>query len=35
MLSNGCFIHIPKPSNAEKEYGDECVIAKLTNDNKP
>ena len=35
MISNGCFINIPKPSNVDKEYGDDCVNVKLTNDNKP
>jgi hypothetical protein len=33
MISNGCFINIPKPSNLNKEYSDECVIVKITNDN--
>jgi hypothetical protein len=33
MVSNGCFISIPKPSNIDKEFGDECVIVKLTNNN--
>jgi hypothetical protein len=33
MISNGCFINIPKPSNLNLEYGDECVIVKITNDN--
>lgn len=35
MLSNGCFISIPRPNNLNKEYGDECVIVKITNQNKP
>ena len=35
MISNCCFICIPKPSNVDKEYGGECVVDKLTNDNKP
>ena len=34
MISNGCFIRIPKPNNLNKEYG-EGVIVKLTNDNEP
>ena len=34
MISNGCFISIPKPGNLNKEYGDECVIIKITNDNE-
>ena len=34
MISSGCFIDIPKPDNLNKEYGDERVIVKLTNDNK-
>ena len=35
MLSNGSFINIPKPYNINEEYGDECVIVKLTTDNEP
>jgi hypothetical protein len=35
MISNGCFINIPKPVNVDEEYGDECVIIKITNDNEP
>ena len=35
MISNGCFINIPRPYNVDKAYGDECVIVKLTNDNEP
>ena len=35
MLCNGCFINIPKPNNINKEYGDECVIVKITNENQP
>ena len=35
MISNGSFINIPKPDNINKEYGDECVIVKITNDDKP
>ena len=35
MISNGCFISIPKPDNLNKEYGEECVIVKITNDNEP
>jgi hypothetical protein len=34
MVANGCFINIPKPANIDKEFGDECVIVKITNDNK-
>ena len=34
MISNGCFIGVPKPDNINKEYGDEFVIAELTNDNE-
>jgi hypothetical protein len=34
MKSNGCFIDIPKPTNINKEYGDACVIGKLTNNNE-
>jgi hypothetical protein len=34
MISNGCFSNIPKPSNITKGYGDECVVVKITNDNK-
>ena len=34
MISNGCFINVPKPSDAAKEDGDECVSGKLTNDNE-
>jgi hypothetical protein len=33
MISNGCVINIPKPSNLNIEYGEECVIVKITNDN--
>ena len=35
MISNKCFVSIPKPSNLNKEYGEECAIIKLTNDNRP
>ena len=35
MISNGCFINIPKPFNVDTEYGDECIIVKITNDNEP
>jgi hypothetical protein len=35
MMSNGCFINISKPSNVDIEYGDECVIVKITNENEP
>ena len=35
MTSNGCFSSISKPSNVHKEYVDECVTIKLTNDNEP
>lgn len=31
MISNGCCIDIPRPSNIIIDYGDECVIVKLTN----
>ena len=34
MLPNGCFISIPRPKNLDTEYGEECVIVKITNDNK-
>ena len=34
MVANGCFINIPKPANIDKEFGDECVIVKITHDNK-
>ena len=34
MISNGCFISIPKPSNVDKDYRDECVRVKLTTDNQ-
>ena len=35
MISNGCFISIPKPNNLNKEYSEECVIVKITNENEP
>ena len=35
MQSNVSFINIPKPYNVDKEYGNECVIVKITNDNEP
>ena len=35
MVPNGCFIIVATPSNVDKDYGDECVIVNLTNDNKP
>ena len=35
MISNGSFINVPKPKNLNKEYGDECVIVKITNENFP
>jgi hypothetical protein len=35
MISNGCVISISMPSNIYTEYGDECVIVKITNDNEP
>ena len=35
MISNGCFISIPKPFNVDTEYGDECVVVKITNENEP
>ena len=34
MISNGCFIGIPKPSNVDKDNRDECVSVKLTIDNQ-
>ena len=35
MISNGSFINIPKPFNIDADYGDECVIIKITNENEP
>jgi hypothetical protein len=35
MISNGSFINIPKPWDVDIEYGDECVIVKITNDKEP
>ena len=35
MISNGCFISVPKPNNLNKEYGEECVIVQITNENEP
>ena len=35
MMSNGCFIIIPKPFHVDTEYGDRCIINKTTNDNEP
>ena len=35
MISNGSFISIPRPNNLNKEYGEECVIVKITNENEP
>ena len=35
MIPNVCCISIPKPSNDDKEYGDKCVVFKLTHDKKP
>ena len=35
MVSNGCFISIPKPVNVDTDYGDECVVVKITNENEP
>ena len=35
MISNGCFINIPKPVDVDVEFGDECVIIKITNENEP
>ena len=35
MISNGCVISIPKPFNVDTDYGDECVVVKITNDNEP
>ena len=35
MISNGCFISVQKPFNVDTDYGDECVIVKLTNENEP
>ena len=34
MISNGNFINIPKPYDINNEYGDECVIVKLTSGNE-
>ena len=33
MISNGCFVSIPQPNNVNTDYGDECVVIKITNDN--
>ena len=33
MLSNGCFVSIPKPLNADTDYGDECVVVNITHEN--
>ena len=35
MLSNGCFVSIPKPLNADTDYGDECVVVNTTHENAP
>ena len=35
MISNGCFISIPKPLNVDTDYGDECVIVELLKENEP
>ena len=35
MISNGCFINIPKPVDVDVEFGDECIIIKITNENEP
>ena len=35
MTSNGSFISIPEPSNVDTDFGDECIIIKLTNENEP
>ena len=35
MVSNGCFISIPKPVNVDTDYGDECVVVKITNQSEP
>jgi hypothetical protein len=34
MVSNGCFINIPKPNNINTYYGDECVVVNLTHNNQ-
>ena len=31
MLSNGAFISVGMPKNLNEEYGDDCVIVKITN----
>ena len=31
MYANGNFITVPKPKNIDKEYVDDCVIVKITN----
>ena len=33
MIPNGCFISMPKPFDVDIEYGDECVVVKLINEN--
>ena len=35
MISNGCVVNIAKPFNVDTEYGDDCVLVKITNDNEP
>ena len=35
MMSNGCFISIPKPFNVDTDYGGECVVVDISNDNAP
>ena len=35
LISNGCFISIPKPLNVDTDYGDECTVVKTTNENEP
>ena len=35
MISNGCFVSIPKPVNVDTDYGDECIVVKITNNNEP
>ena len=34
MISNGCVVNISKPSNIDADYGDECVIDKITHANE-
>ena len=35
MTSYGCFINIPKPFNVDTEYGDECIVIRITHENEP